>query len=598
MDVVERERQLAESNEFASEPVHGFPVLEEDEESITHTTLPDEDPDSGEAFIRVNDRGSPRSSQDEGAHLGAQRSTIEPEATLTTEPLSESETGLIDVGDLVDSKDESPQETDVGIGDHNDGLTSATDDSSTEASNETVQPSDSLSDENTLLDTPGEATGSEEVGETSMDNPSLRHTNEADTGHYSNTPDETVQTRDTVDTEEQVDGKDSAQPEPVERRRAGMEIRALFDLEPPQLSREDLRKLLMWANDAGVSDIYLTSGRPPIAVLAGRYVCLMRRTLTTEELEGLLHDERPGAPADVIGGSPQDFALDFRESRDHFYRFRVNVTSCRSPVIGQRGIEWTLRPIPTEIPTIEELGVEQEIVDAAFPKDGLVLVTGPTGTGKSKLLASFMNEAIWLGKRVLTFEDPVEYPITSIMDAPGFATQSEVGIDLAGKHGNFAACIPNAMRRSPISILLGEARDQASIDGVISLADSGHTVYSTVHTQSVIETIRRMANVYEPQSRSGITSSLITQLRLIVHQRLVTRADDPDKRLAIREFLVFDRALRERLLFDEPGRVDMNLSEAIRTNGQTLVQDARKKFEQGLIDRMTLRRFEHGEING
>ena len=558
MDVVARERQLNSELVQDAAPVNGFPVIDEvDEDFIPGPALADEDPDDGEDFIRRVDRNT----------------------SIHSDPSSQA--------NLVSGDESAPPASDDAE------KTAVTGSATEEAVINGTDPEASTQHQADQDVTTPHAEERAGTGSADVSPPQVEPVSGADSSGEQTVDEMEMTTTETLAPQAHPE----IAPEAVEQSQ-GMELRSLFDTDPAFLSRDDLHTIMMWGTDHGVSDIYLQTGRPAIVSLGHRYVKLMRRTLTTEELNDLLKDERPGGPAEVMGGIPQDFAISFRKGRDRFYRYRINVSSCRSPIMGQRGLEWVIRPIPTIVPHVDDLNVEPAILKAAFPNDGLVLVTGPTGSGKSTLLAAFMRRQIEHGKRVLTYEEPVEYQLSSIVDAAGFATQSEVGLDFAGEHGTFSACVPNAMRRRSDIILLGEARDNKTVSGTITAADTGHAVYTTVHTFSAVETIRRMAGTFEPQYRPGIVSNLADSLRLIVHQRLVRSVKDPDKRVALREYLVFDQALREKLLFDDFSNFDKNLGEAMQATGQTLAQDAQRKYDEGLIDRLTLRLIQNGEIHG
>lgn len=388
-----------------------------------------------------------------------------------------------------------------------------------------------------------------------------------------------------------IEAPPSSALERLRARQRPMEEMFLFNREPVVFTQTDLQILLIKATQKGVSDVFLTTGYPVIAKLYKRLVRLTRRPVQTHELLDLVDREFRGGSTQLISGTPQDFSLDFtdpeseRVASGRRYRFRVCVTPVLSPTPGQAAVEWTLRPIATNIPLIEDQYLDDAIIDAAFPPSGLVLVTGPTNSGKSTLLSAIMRELVGLGRRIVTFEAPIEYPINTLLGQPGFAVQSEIGRHLAGDEwGNFAAGVTNSLRRSPDVIFIGEARDPQTIQGTITAAETGHAVYATVHTNGAPETIKRMADEYEPAHRPAIMAGLVRNIRLIVHQRLVASTDG--KRVALREYIAFDRQLREKILFDDFSRFFKNLAEGVETHGLSLQKDAERKFKEGRIDRL------------
>jgi defect-in-organelle-trafficking protein DotB len=161
-------------------------------------------------------------------------------------------------------------------------------------------------------------------------------------------------------------------------------------------------------------------------------------------------------------------------------------------VDGHEGIQITIRTIPTAPPALSSLQLPQSIIDAIAPQEGVVYVTGATGSGKSTLLAAIIKELAEnpdSNRKILTFESPIEFVYDSVEMPSAVVSQSEIPRHLP----SFAAGVRNALRRKPRLILVGEARDTETINAVLEAALTGHPVYTTLHTNGVAETIRRLA---------------------------------------------------------------------------------------------------------
>lgn len=372
---------------------------------------------------------------------------------------------------------------------------------------------------------------------------------------------------------------------------SGMPLMAVWDAEPIRLDKEGLFQLLKWAVTNHVSDLFLQSGFP---IIGERYKTLTRltqRSLTSNELMELYGTFSTSGPSRLIGGIPDDFRIDFKGERGVTFQFRVCITSVKSAAIGERGLEWVIRPIPSNIPNLEDLQLPQVMLDHIFPSTGMVLVTGPTGSGKSTLLASINKRNVASGRRVVSYEAPIEFDLVSLSDQAGFAAQSELGIDLGGTWNGFEHAISNALRRKPHVIFVGEMRDRGSIAGAITGAQSGHAVYSTTHTNSTVGTVGRLTDQFEPRDRASIESNLIYALRCVVHQRLVPSLDG--KVTPLLEVLPFDDDLRRKLIFDDGSNRRKIMYDYLDECGLSLEEHARYKFERGMISEYEYRKIRH-----
>jgi defect-in-organelle-trafficking protein DotB len=212
----------------------------------------------------------------------------------------------------------------------------------------------------------------------------------------------------------------------------------------------------------------------------------------------------------------------------------------------------------------------------------LVLITGPTGSGKTTLLAAgcrmLLESPHGCGK-MLTYEAPIEFTYDSIITRRSLVAQTEIPRHLP----SFAAGVRNALRRKPEIILVGEARDRETISAAIEAAQTGHTVYATVHTTGVASTMRRMISTFEPSERSERAFSLMETMRLIVTQTLVPKIGGG--RVALREYMAFTEDIRETLLNMPFDRWPFELLRMVSESGKTMETSARTAYQAGLIDR-------------
>ena len=301
-----------------------------------------------------------------------------------------------------------------------------------------------------------------------------------------------------------------------------------------------------------------------------------RRLSNTEVGEVLNAMYGPNATTLIMSGKDIDTHFEIRPNRSDRYRFRINGTGCQ--VEGHDGIQITARTIPTDPPKLADMKLPQSILDAIAPEQGVVYVTGATGSGKSTLLAAIIRditEAAESNRKVLTYEAPIEFVYDSVEKISSVVSQSEIPRHLP----SFAAGVRNALRRKPRLILVGEARDPETIAAVMEAAMTGHPVYTTLHSNGVAETMRRLVITFPPEERQGRTIDIIETVRLVISQRLVPTVDG--KRVALREYLVFDEKIRDILLDTDILNITNVVRKLVREHGLTMESDAHEKFKAG-----------------
>jgi len=292
--------------------------------------------------------------------------------------------------------------------------------------------------------------------------------------------------------------------------------------------RISLHQLLKAMVEKGASDLHLTVGSPPLLRLDGEVMPLKLAPLTATDTKQLAYSVLTEDQKIVF---ERDNELDLSFGVKGVARFRANV-------FMQRGaVAVAVRTIPFKVLTFEELGLPQVIVDIANRPNGLVLVTGPTGSGKSTTLASVIDK-INSEQRVhiLTIEDPIEYLHPHKM---AVVNQREVGSDTA----SFKGALRYVLRQDPDVVLLGELRDLETIEAALTIAETGHLVFATLHTNSAISTINRIVDVFPPHQQDRIRNKLSFVLQGVITQRLLPRAGQPGRCLAM-EIMVPNSAIR------------------------------------------------------
>lgn len=353
----------------------------------------------------------------------------------------------------------------------------------------------------------------------------------------------------------------------------------LFPQEPIRLSIEAVNEILIHCVKLGASDITFQTNEPIIAEIFGRLLKITRRRLSNVEMGEVINSMYgPNATTMIMSGKDIDTHYEIRPNRADRYRFRINGTGCQ--VEGHDGIQITARTIPTDPPKLTSMNLPKEILDAITPEQGVVYVTGATGSGKSTLLASIIRSIVEdadSNRKVLTYESPIEFVFDNVEKISSVVSQSEIPRHLP----SFAAGVRNALRRKPRLILVGEARDPETIGAVMEAAMTGHPVYTTLHSNSVAETIRRLVITFPAEERQGRTIDIIETVRLVISQRLAPTLDG--KRVALREYLIFDENIRDILLETDILNITNVVRKLVRERGRTMEADAHDKFKEGII---------------
>ncbi len=276
------------------------------------------------------------------------------------------------------------------------------------------------------------------------------------------------------------------------------------------------------------SDLHLVAGQQPCLRVRGEMERVKFRVLDNDELKGMLYEI-----------TPEDKIKTFEETGDVDFAYEIpGLARYRSNFFQQNhGIGAVFREIPSEIQSVEDLGLPQVVGKLAMLPRGLVLVTGPTGSGKSTSLAAIIDEANQNRKdHIITIEDPIEFVHRS---KNCIINQREVGIHTR----SFSAALRGALREDPDIILVGEMRDLETISLAIEAAATGHLVFATLHTTSAAKTVDRVIEVFPAEQQGQIRSTLADGIRAVVAQNLLKRIDIPG-RIVCPEILIATHAVR------------------------------------------------------
>ena len=370
----------------------------------------------------------------------------------------------------------------------------------------------------------------------------------------------------------------------------------LWGQEHRMIRGELWNELFVWGHRRGMSDVHLQTNHRVMIDVDGRFYPATERAITAEEMNSavtllygvtgpahlkkaesfdLAHVVEPERGERYsLGGRPEQEIATRRER----YRFRVNGTSILTD--GADGAQVTLRAVENDPPRLECMAIEPGILRAYRPHNGIVLICGATGTGKTRLQAGMTRsliEAPHFHGKIIEVAAPIEYEFDRVQGASSMYSPSEIGRHVKSA----AAAMRDALRRKPKVIVSPECRDRETMEVAIEGSQTGHAVYSTVHTSSVVETVQRILAMFPQGERADRAVSLMQSLRLIINCALVFSLDG--RRTQLREYLAFG-AEERRLFLDTPVIAWPRLTETLLAErGQTYAVAVRRALEAGLI---------------
>ncbi|HYV44913.1 MAG TPA: type IV pilus twitching motility protein PilT [Myxococcaceae bacterium] len=330
----------------------------------------------------------------------------------------------------------------------------------------------------------------------------------------------------------------------------------------------NLHQLLKAMVEKGASDLHITTGSPPQLRIDGDLVPLKTPPLTPVETKQLCYSILTDAQKHKF---EEDNELDLSFGVKGLSRFRSNIFMQRGAVAG------AFRTIPFKILTFQELGLPPVVADLSKKPRGLVLVTGPTGSGKSTTLASIIDKInTERHEHIMTIEDPIEYlhPHKNCL-----VNQREVGADTR----SFKTALKYILRQDPDVVLVGEMRDLETMEAALVIAETGHVCFGTLHTNSCVQTINRILDVFPPYQQPQVRAQLSFVIEGVMSQALLAKAGGPGRILAL-EIMVPNAAIRNLIREDKVHQIysAMQVGQA-KFGMQTFNQSLANLFSRRLI---------------
>lgn len=332
---------------------------------------------------------------------------------------------------------------------------------------------------------------------------------------------------------------------------------------------QSLAELLELTVKEGASDLHLTVGISPIIKVNGKLVRLEHEILRPEDTEAYAREILQDAyeKYDAIGEYDTSYSIHGKG------RFRVNIYKQRNSTA------LAIRVISLDMPTLDSLGYPDTLKDICNLKRGLVLVTGPTGSGKSTTLAALINEINSNREsHIITIEDPIEF---LHKHNKSIVNQREIGKDTL----SYERALKAALREDPDVILIGEMRDLETISTAITAADTGHLVFSTLHTIGAAKTIDRIVDVFPPHQQEQIKIQLASVLQTIISQQLVETVDGD--RTAALEIMVATPAIKNLIREGKTHQIESSIQTGSKYGMRTMDMELSNLYREGVITQET-----------
>ncbi|MBU4252438.1 MAG: type IV pilus twitching motility protein PilT [Candidatus Omnitrophica bacterium] len=329
----------------------------------------------------------------------------------------------------------------------------------------------------------------------------------------------------------------------------------------------EIRDLLLMCIEKNASDLHVTESEPPILRIDGRLVRTNLETLNKQDLKKMLYSVLSNAQKEVF---EREMELDFSLALPGLDRFRVNIH------LQKGSVEGAFRRIPIEIPTVEKLGLPQIITDLARKPNGLVLITGPTGMGKTTTLAAMIDLINSERECLITcIEDPIEFIYAN---KKSIIKQREVYADTH----SFAQALRHALRQDPNVIVVGEMRDLETISTALTAAETGHLVLATLHTPDAPQTVSRIIDVFPPHQQQQVKLQLADCLQGVVSQLLLPHALGKGRVLAT-EIMVATPSIRNLIREQQIEQIPTAMQTGLQYGMNTMDSCLKTLMQRGLI---------------
>lgn len=319
--------------------------------------------------------------------------------------------------------------------------------------------------------------------------------------------------------------------------------------------------------ERGSSDLHICTGLPPIIRIHGELTQMNYEKFTPIVTQRMMYDILSD---EQIQRFEDHWELDFAYSLQNLSRFRVNIFKDKGTVAA------AFRVIPMKIPTLKELDLPPVLETISKRPRGLVLVTGPTGSGKSTTLAAMINQINHeRAEHIITIEDPIEY---LHQHRSSIINQREVGQDTKA----FANALRAALREDPDVILVGEMRDLETMENAIRAAETGHLVFATLHTNSAASTVDRVVDAFPAEQQEQVRLMLSNSLEAVVCQQLMPRAGMPG-RVCAQEIMIANSAIRNLVREAKSHQITSIIQTSANIGMQTMDQHLRELYQKGVI---------------
>ena len=331
----------------------------------------------------------------------------------------------------------------------------------------------------------------------------------------------------------------------------------------------DIQQLMAVVIERGASDLHLNPGRPPVGRINGALVNLEQEALSDAQAEALCKEIVPPSHwKEIEERGTTDFGYPHKSGN----RFRVSVMRQRGRISG------VMRLIPNRLLSFEQIGLPEQVRELCKRPRGLVLVTGPTGSGKTTTLATMID---WINtnqdRHIVTIEDPIEYYHTH---KRGLVTQREVGSDVP----DFVEAMRRVLRQDPDVVLLGEMRDLATISAAITAAETGHLVFGTLHTTGSARTVDRIIDAYPTNQQEQVRAQLSVSIQGVISQVLMPRKDGKG-RVAGFEVMLMTPAVANLIRKNETNKIQSTIQTSRRMGMITLDDFLLDLVKKGSVDR-------------